>query len=324
MIVPTYWAEGRARHRSKGRQVTLRRFGWSDESQEDAQAKADARANEALARVLGGEELDRHEPKLAYNGADGVPIREEIVDRFGDVIITRNLYGARCLNTPDVLFADIDFQQPVSGRFMLGTLISWIVFSVVLGNLTASAVGWVVGIFGLFIVPVVAAWWRRLRSGDGESSEKLAKERVERFLKQHTDWRVRLYRTPVGMRVLVIHRTFDPTEPEVEAFFGAIDVDPLYARMCENQRCFRARLTAKPWRIGIAAHMKPRPGVWPVREERLPERARWIAEYERVANGFAACRFLEELGEGTSHSHARRVQALHDELSRATSTLPLA
>jgi len=36
-----------------------------------------------------------------------VPIREEIVSRHGDTIITRNSYGARCLNTPNALFADI-------------------------------------------------------------------------------------------------------------------------------------------------------------------------------------------------------------------------
>ena len=43
MIVPQFWAEGRLQHRAKGRQVTVRRFGWSDVSQDEAQANADAR-----------------------------------------------------------------------------------------------------------------------------------------------------------------------------------------------------------------------------------------------------------------------------------------
>ena len=30
MIVPQYWAEARTRHRDRNRQVTVRRFGWSD------------------------------------------------------------------------------------------------------------------------------------------------------------------------------------------------------------------------------------------------------------------------------------------------------
>ena len=44
MIVPTYWAEARVQQRAGDRQVTVRRFGWSDAGQDDAQAMADARA----------------------------------------------------------------------------------------------------------------------------------------------------------------------------------------------------------------------------------------------------------------------------------------
>src|SRR5262245_45571689 len=99
MIVPQFWAEARIQQRVEKRQVTVRRFGWSDESQADAQINADARAREALARILAGESLPRRERKRPYNGAQGVPIREEIVDRHGDVVLTRNSYGALCLNT---------------------------------------------------------------------------------------------------------------------------------------------------------------------------------------------------------------------------------
>src|SRR5262245_4963295 len=113
MIVPTFWAEGRIQHRHAGRQVTVRRFGWSDESQAEAQANADSRAREALDRILTGEKLPRREPKVAYNGAQGVPIREEIVARHREIVLTRNSYGALCLNTPNVLFADVDLiDQP--------------------------------------------------------------------------------------------------------------------------------------------------------------------------------------------------------------------
>ncbi len=41
MIVPQYWAEGRVRQKTPERQVTVRRFGWSDGSQQEAQAMAD-------------------------------------------------------------------------------------------------------------------------------------------------------------------------------------------------------------------------------------------------------------------------------------------
>jgi hypothetical protein len=61
--------------------------------------------------------LPRREVRSNY-GVEGVPIREQIVQRDGDVIITRNSYGALCLNSPDVLFADIDHAQPPAGCVM--------------------------------------------------------------------------------------------------------------------------------------------------------------------------------------------------------------
>ena len=135
MIVPQFWAESRAQHKEKGRQVTVRRFGWSDTSLAEAQANADDRTQEALRRVLSGETtLPRREPKVPYNGADGVPIREEIVDRYGSAIITRNSYGARCLNTPNVLFADLDFESEPSCLFIVAVIIPLLV--------GAGAVGW--------------------------------------------------------------------------------------------------------------------------------------------------------------------------------------
>ena len=82
MIVPAHWAEARTHHHAGNRQITIRRFGWSDVSEEDAQAMAEARARDALQQVVAGQPLIRREPKVPYNGAVGVPIREEIVGRY--------------------------------------------------------------------------------------------------------------------------------------------------------------------------------------------------------------------------------------------------
>lgn len=65
MNIPRFWAEARAQHRERGKQVTVRRFGWSATSEVEAQANADARAAEALRRILAGETLLRREPKVA-------------------------------------------------------------------------------------------------------------------------------------------------------------------------------------------------------------------------------------------------------------------
>jgi hypothetical protein len=325
MIVPQYWAEARLQNRDRKRQVTVRRFGWSDLSQADAQRHADDRARDAMARILAGERLERRDHKVPYNGADGLPIREEIVARHGDSVITRNSYGALCLNTPDVLFADIDFGVATPGSWFAfavgGMLIATIVAAVNLRSWVVFAIG---SIMSVIVGAVLAERAYRFRSRLAGSDEDQAMNRIRSFAAANPEWRLRIYRTPAGLRVLVVHRTFHPAEEAVQRCFSALGVDPIYRRMCLNQKCFRARLTAKPWRIGISEHIRPRPGVWPVSPERLPDRRRWLDDYDRVSNGYAACRFVEDIGVGSLNSKAAIVQRLHDEMCRADSGLELA
>ena len=325
MIVPRYWAEGSAKHRIQGRQTTVRRFGWSHSSLQDAQANADGRAAEALRRILAGEKLQPREPKVPYNGAEGVPIREEIVAEHGDTIITRNSYGALCLNTPNVLFADVDFAPPSTVQAGCSLMFLLLV--------PAVWQAWNAGSFKVFIgLAVLSAIVGQLLAWAGQKlylllsggPQKLASRRLLSFIKSHPGWRIRLYRTPAGLRALVMHRTFDPCETDVTTFFSALGTDPLYVKMCQRQHCFRARVSPKPWRIGIASHMKPRPGIWPVRPEGLRERSEWLAVYDEKATAFAACRFERELGDGAVNPLAQAVQRLHDQLSRSESDLPIA
>jgi len=318
MIVPAYWAEVRLQRRAGDRQVTVRRFGWSDAGQDEAQAMAQARAADALQRIEAGETLPKREPKLPYNGAAGVPIREEITGRHGTAVITRNSYGARCLNVPDVLFADVDFTPRSPWKAGLVVLAVLALASIGAGLAQGS---WLFG--GLLLsVSLVAfapigAFALRLHMKMRGGPEPIALLRIERFLADNHGWNLRTYRTPAGLRVVATHRTFDPVDPEVQRFFQAVGADPVYARMCLNQRCFRARLTAKPWRIGIEGHLRPRPGVWPVDPERLPERGAWVDAYEAKAAGFAACRYVATVGSGVTDPAVEPVIALHDELSRA-------
>jgi hypothetical protein len=54
-----------------------------------------------------------------------MPIREEVVAQHGETAITRNAYGSLCLNTPNMLFADVDavwrgaLRMPVQGCYLL-------------------------------------------------------------------------------------------------------------------------------------------------------------------------------------------------------------
>jgi hypothetical protein len=158
----------------------------------------------------------------------------------------------------------------------------------------------------------------------GGGLERRARRRITRFLDEHPDWHLRLYRTPSGLRALAMHRTFDPEEPAVAECFATLGVDLNYARLCLKQHCFRARVSPKPWRISIPEGMRLRPDVWPVKPERLPERNRWIEAYEAAAGAYASCRFIEGVGSKAVAPEARAVQTLHDELCQATAASSLA
>jgi hypothetical protein len=184
--------------------------------------------------------------------------------------------------------------------------------------------GLVASVAAFFLTFLIAPSLHRVILRRKGGPKRHARDRIGRFLTTHADWHLRIYRTPAGLRVLALHRIFAPDESAVTEFFEALGTDPVYRRMCRNQHCFRALLSPKPWRIGIADHMKPRPGLWPVNPERIPGRNLWIQKYEKAAEHYAACTFIEALGATTMAPEARAVQKLHDELSRAESNLPIA
>ena len=74
---------------SKSKQITISRFGWSDIGQQDAHIVALKRIEEAFEQIEVGKDVIRKELRVAYNGSDGVPIRE-VVAKYDDVIITRD------------------------------------------------------------------------------------------------------------------------------------------------------------------------------------------------------------------------------------------
>lgn len=327
MIVPQYWAEASLKKRINGRQVTVKRFGWSDLSEVEAQQHADNRAVEAMAELESGKKIRRRESKIAYNGAEGIPIREEIVAQHNDCVITRNSYGALCLNTPDVLFADVDFEFEQGFSFLLfstfitvaiitGFLSGWLNIS---GNVLVAVI-----VAAIILSVILASLLSKLLLWMAGGVEKRAKNRIYKFAKKHPDWHLRIYRTPAGYRVLVMHKTFDPVAKETEDFFSSLKADPIYRQMCKNQRCFRARVSPKPWRIGVEAHLKPRPGVWPINSERMPERLKWIEAYEKASYKYASCQFEEKLGSNIVSSKAEYVRSLHDKYCNANAHWPIA
>lgn len=324
MIVPEYWAEARHEVRYNRRRLIVRRFGWSDDSVAAAQAHADARALEALHAIAAGQPLPHQERRTKY-GVEGVPIREQIVERQGDVVITRNSYGALCLNTPDVLFADID-HRPGPAGCVIPTLLAcvlWAGVAIAAGNVWNWMAGLALGSAVLVAVNAVVLAFQRANHRDAQL-EARALARVEDFTRQHPGWHLRAYRTPAGLRLLAMHATFSAHDPAVQGLFDALQTDKLYARMCRVQHCFRARLTPKPWRIGMRRRIRPPVAAWSAEQAFLPGRLQWIADYEHKAQGHAACLFLRAFGdERRVDAKAEAVRALHDRIARAYEPLPL-
>lgn len=330
MQIPEHWAEARVVGTVQGRPRVVRRFGWSDVSAEEAQQLAEARAQQALAELQAGRRVAAREPKLPY-GDGGLPIREQVLARRGDLVITRNSYGAHCLNEPDVLFADLDLDPRLP--FVVERAFDAVAWALGLGGLALAV--WLfwhdnkLGCFGIaaaILLPAFVVMARvalRRRPGVAARCRRALHERVRRVCGDVPGGRFAVYETPAGMRVLALHATYDPRSPATRALFDALGADPAYVQMCELQACFRARVSGKPWRMGVR-RIVPNPGIWPVHPDRLAAREQWISEYEAVAGRHAACRFHEELGTGRVHARCAEVQRVHDELSRARSGLPIA
>ncbi|MEO8027117.1 MAG: hypothetical protein ABI823_11615 [Bryobacteraceae bacterium] len=148
-----------------------------------------------------------------------------------------------------------------------------------------------------------------------------ALDRAKSWAYSHPGWNWRVYRTRAGLRLLATHALFDSRDPACQAVFQAVDADPLYRKLCGTQQSFRARLTPKPWRCGIQA---PAPR-WPYLDPRFEAAfQKWDAKYQHAANGYATCQLLPDLGSGLVAEDVKPIIALHDNVTRASSGLPLA
>jgi hypothetical protein len=272
---------------ARGRPVRFACWRWSDASPEDALQSAQAAARRIVARLIAGEPLDRY----AY----GVrPLREEVKQTFDSIdgqplaAITQNGYGALVLNTARVMFIDLDFRAIAPGEHLRYLFSKW---------------------FDRGAIP---------------PAERIERERravVAQFVDGNQPWHARIYRTHSGLRVLAAHDLFDPEGEATQAVFRTLSADPLYAQLCRQQQCFRARLTPKPWRCGHRANAVAWPRESPLAQQQFDA---WQAEYVERQSGYATCRFLESRGDGAIHPQAQQIIEIHDKLTRCHEPLELA
>lgn len=263
-------------------------WGWSENSEEEALRMARERAERIAARLGRGEtaELERY----PY-GADA--IREWCVERYHDTAgrvvaaMTRNRYGAWVLNAESLMMADVDLPE-----------------------VRPAGVGLIGRLFGRKAAPAPV----------GDPAEDALRE-LEAYLASRGRSGARVYRTPGGLRYLFAGAPAVADSEETLTALRSLGCDPLYLRLCRSQRCFRARLTAKPWRCGLSSARLS----FPFADDRERQRfEQWDRRYEQASNGHAACRYLRTLGDPTIHPELAPLIELHDARCRATTDLPLA
>ena len=140
--------------------------------------------------------------------------------------------------------------------------------------------------------------------------------RLERVTRERPELAFRVYGTPAGSRYLCTSHSFDPAAPETTALLERLGSDPKYVLLCRIQRCFRARLTPKPWRAGQRPiTVSSTEGV--SRDE--------LDRFLGTMSGYAAARFLRAVGATTEPlPEIATLVEQHDRWCQATSDRPLA
>jgi hypothetical protein len=259
---------------------------WSVKSMAEAQSLADEAARQLAARFRAG----NFPPKHGGYYPDR-PFREQILREIKNgsgettAVITRNSYGCLVLNTARVMFVDIDLPEPKQpGGFLKR----------------------------LFGKPAIAP---------PTNPQNEALMRIENWTRNNSEWGWRIYRTRSGFRLLATQGLVDANSDTANNVFEALGADPLYRKLCNSQKCFRARLTPKPWRCGL----RSKPERWPWLDAKREERfKKWDKQYLSCAADWATCEFVRQIGNPVIHPEVQIILQLHDEPTRAESKLQLA
>lgn len=119
----------------------------------------------------------------------------------------------------------------------------------------------------------------------------------------------RLYRTHNGWRVMLTGRGLAPDSPRMHQLCALLHADPLYESLCSRQQCWRARLTPKPYRVGVTRYPRPSDSE----SAASPEILDWLSRYEAACGGKSVCRLVDCIGRSIDSSAAR----LHDRMTGA-------
>lgn len=298
MKVHPYLAKAKIVFNFQGKEIEITRYGWSDLSQEDALCCANNRCQIAKEKILMEGKFATGDVHYYSTGQ----VYEEPIEHFPELnlINTRNNYGAICLNVDNVMFLDIDDNDlfnalPKKKRTIMET---------------NPATGFFARLFGETI--------REEKVIEEPLIEPLhfLTQKILAFIQQNPKAAFNLYRTAAGYRIIVLHSLFDIENTYVSDYFQHFLVDELYTKLCFSQQCYRARLTPKPWRMGLSDR-------WDKNYEDK-QKSEWLNAYEIKAQNYATCHFIQTFGHTIMPPKVATIVKLHDERTKAYSLLPLA
>ncbi|MBE6435997.1 MAG: hypothetical protein E7030_07315 [Akkermansiaceae bacterium] len=140
------------------------------------------------------------------------------------------------------------------------------------------------------------------------SPELLLLQKVRSLCAEDSTLSARVYRTAHGWRVLLQGAGISPVSPRMEQLFDALQADPLYRNLCRKQLCWRARLSPKPYHLGL-----PRFPFLTDSAQAPTQMAEWLALYEQKTAPFGVCRLLDSFGPSIESD----ILQLHDTQTRA-------
>ena len=294
------------------------------------------------------------------------------------LIVTRNSYGAHVANVDNIAIIDVDNDDLLRHNypddynhhgFMAAFLVNqsnpsakvkvWLF--VIVFILIASVIAWL-GLSWLWLLVLMigatAYLWQQASQKDKARAQKYADDAasllpymtnlIKKRIASHPNESFRLYQTPAGFRIIATHDIVSPSNSVVEEWFEYFHADTNYVRLCQIQHCFRARLTAKPWRMNEVednnlAKDIPAKNFWfaddsntddtdSQHRKALAARQQWIADYDQYAKSYRACRYIESItGREVANISASTAQATidefiqwHDKACQVDKELPLA